>query len=43
MSNADGVETPAPFLDVANRTATINGVQVTAMEIDGTSTNGFSR
>jgi serine/threonine-protein kinase len=43
MSNADGVETPAPFLDVANRTAAINGVQVTAMEIDGTSTNGFPR
>jgi hypothetical protein len=41
MSNAGGVETPAPPLDLANRTATVSGVQVTAMEIDGMSTNGF--
>jgi serine/threonine-protein kinase len=41
MSNDGATETPAPPLDLTNRTATLNGVPVTAVEIDGETTNGF--
>jgi hypothetical protein len=41
MSNDGTTETPAPSLDLTNRTATLNGQPVTAVEIDGESTNGF--
>jgi serine/threonine-protein kinase len=41
MSNDGATETPAPRLDLTNRTATLNGVRVSAVEIDGESTNGF--
>jgi serine/threonine protein kinase len=41
MVNSGGVETPAPPLDLSSRSATVNGVPMTADPIDGTSENGF--
>lgn len=41
MVNTGGVEQPAPPLDLSSNSATVNGVQMTADPIDGTSENGF--
>jgi serine/threonine protein kinase, bacterial len=41
MVDTGGVEQPAPELDLSSRSATVNGVPMTADQIDGTSENGF--
>ncbi|MEJ3746706.1 hypothetical protein WEI85_25890 [Actinomycetes bacterium KLBMP 9797] len=41
IANTDGTPAPAPRLDVSDGTATVNGAEVTADSIDGTSSAGF--
>jgi hypothetical protein len=41
ISNNEGRTAPAPPLDLSDRTATVNGEEVTAAPIDGTSGTGF--
>lgn len=41
IANSDGTPAPAPPLDVTDGSATINGVEVTADTIDGTTPAGF--
>jgi serine/threonine-protein kinase len=41
IANSDGRTAPAPPLDLSDRTATVNGEEVTADPIDGTTGTGF--
>lgn len=41
IANSDGRTAPAPPLDLSDRTATVNGAEVTADSIDGTTGTGF--
>jgi serine/threonine-protein kinase len=41
LVSVNSAKAPAPPLDTASRTATVNGKNVTATSIDGTSGSGF--